>query len=112
MSTYSRQEPLRNKAVNTLKSFFEKFSRSGRYTVLNYYLHDNSTDQTLNNYVSAYLIYLFKEEVAATLDQNEPFYKCANFRYNKIVGLTELFLNQKNEALSRCLYYLLNNNCK
>ncbi len=79
VSTYSTLEDLRKAGVEALKTFFYKFDRHGRYTILSYYLYDNTKDTTLNNYVSSYLIYLFKEEVANTLDLDEDFYKSANF---------------------------------
>lgn len=83
VTTYSSKEDLRKSAVDALKAFFHKFDRQGRYTVLKYFIYDNAKDTTLNNYVSSYLIYLFKEEVASGLDLDEDFYKkasTANFK--------------------------------
>jgi len=98
VATYSTKESLRTTGVDALKSFFYKFDRQGRYTILNYYLYDNAKDTTLNNYVSSYLIYLFKEEVASTLDSNEQFYKCANFtRIFKLV--VKLKLGMKTDII-------------
>lgn len=115
VSTYSTKESLRKKTVDTLKAFFNKFTRLGRFTVLNYYLHDNFKDQTLNNYVSSYLIYLFKEEVANTLDQNEAFYKCANFKrmfklivHMKLGNKTDLMQeSSKTNAILNMLRFML-----
>lgn len=53
-------------------------------------MNDNLRDQTLNNYISSFLVYLFKEEVADTLNNNETFYKAnANFKrmFNLIVKM-------------------------
>lgn len=81
VSTYSTKETIRKEAVDNLRAFFHKFNRQGRYEILNYFLNDNLKDQTLNNYISSFLVYLFKEEVAETLDNNEAFYKAnANFK--------------------------------
>lgn len=115
VTTYSSKESLRKHSVDTLKAFFEKFDRKGRYTVLTYFLHDNSNDQTLNNYVSSYLVYLFKEEVGTTLDQNEDFYKSANFQrvFNLIVKMkhgnkTDLMQeSSKINAILNMLRYIL-----
>ena len=82
VAVYATKESLRQLGVSTLRNYFEHFDRRGRYTVLNYFLNDNSQDQTLNNYVSSYLVYLFKEEVSASLDLNETFYVQSNTNSN------------------------------
>merc|ERR1712127_955530 len=88
VTTYSTKENIRKTSVETLKSFFRKFDRQGRYTILNYYLYDNTKDSTMNNYVSSYLIYLFKEEVATSLDENEIFYKSiSNANFHRLFRL-------------------------
>ena len=95
ITVFSQFECVRKQTVNVLRSYFERFDRTGRHWFLHYFLHDNCTNESLNNYVSSFLIYLFKEEVNECLSTNETFYtyhikedsKRVNLNFKRIFNL-------------------------
>lgn len=95
ITVFSQFESVRKQTVTVLRLYFERFDRTGRHWFLHYFLHDNYTNESLNNYVSSFLIYLFKEEVNECLSTNEPFYayhvkedsKRVNLNFKRIFNL-------------------------
>lgn len=71
---YSTFETIRKKSLQIVEKYFKCLNREARYEFLKHFLNVYSSDETLNNYLVAYLIYLFKEELNECFDQNEAFY--------------------------------------
>lgn len=92
VAVFSEFESVRKQALDVLKLFFDRFNRMGRYWFLIYFLNDNSKNETLNNYASSYLVYLFKEELNECLSSNDPFYNYqfktrVNFNFKRLFSL-------------------------
>ena len=85
---YSDLELNRKNGVETLKTYFHKLNRSGRFWFINYFLLSNEQDETLNNFVSSYLIYLFKEEVNESLNTEDGFYLAETFNFKRLFTLS------------------------
>jgi hypothetical protein len=71
---YSTFESIRKKSLQIVEKYFKCLNREARYEFLKHFLNVYSRDETLNNYLVAYLIYLFKEELNECFDHNEEFY--------------------------------------
>jgi len=71
---YSTFEQIRKKSLQIVEKYFKCLNREARYEFLKHFLHVYSSDQTLNNYLVAYLIYLFKEELNECFNSDESFY--------------------------------------
>jgi hypothetical protein len=74
VTVFAEHENTRKQAVDVLKLYFNRFNRQGRYAFINYFISDNLKNESLNNYVTSFLVYLFKEELNECLTNNELFY--------------------------------------
>jgi hypothetical protein len=87
---YSTFETIRKKSLQTVETYFKRLNREARYEFLKHFLNVYSGDQTLNNYLVAYLIYLFKEELNECFTQSDEFYFVSNT--NRFKSLFDLIV--------------------
>jgi hypothetical protein len=87
---YSTFEAIRKKSLQTVETYFKRLNREARYEFLKHFLNVYSGDQTLNNYLVAYLIYLFKEELNECFTQSDEFYFLSNT--NRFKSLFDLIV--------------------
>jgi hypothetical protein len=75
VSIYASDPLVRRQSTECLRVYFLKFPRAGRYEFLKFYLHKPVDDSAQSNmYKTAYLIYLFKEELNECFTHNDGFY--------------------------------------
>lgn len=89
---YSNFETIRKQTIKTARLFFNCLNRQGRFEFLKYFLNNYHSDETMNNYLSSYLVYLFKEEVNDCFSKNDSFYFCksesdSNKNFNQLFSL-------------------------
>jgi hypothetical protein len=70
-------EVLRKSATNCFNHFFKTFNKEGRIRFVYYFIqlfydrsNETNTNESLNNYATSYLIYLFKEEINERFKDN------------------------------------------
>lgn len=80
--TYSSKinDLMRKKLTKMFLLFFKCFSREARFQLLLHYMNIYLNDEVMNNYLTAYLIYLFKEELADCLNASDKVQNTSIFK--------------------------------
>jgi hypothetical protein len=116
---YCNIDQIRKNLLSLFNKIFRRFGRVGRFKFLAYYLNKSKTKSTTNNYISSYLIWLFKEEINECFNENNlDFYQInSNLNFKRLFNLvftlsqsieTDL-LDESSRILStlNCLRFLL-----
>ena len=86
--TYSNHEVIRRILFDLFKSMYACFEREARLQLLLNFFKFNLSDETLNNYISAYLIYLVKEEIVECFkDESGGSFGRNNFMFGKLFAV-------------------------
>jgi hypothetical protein len=97
MMVLSHYESIRKQSNSVFKSLYKKFDRSAHFYFVKYYYNHFKYDETMNNYVSAYLIYLFKEELNECFNNDHDYIVKNKLVLKKIFNLI-LILKHKVET--------------